>query len=106
MIESSSTCAITAAARTVLVPLLFALEERHKQDGLAFYPLIGSGTFSSALINAVECKRRQPVVGTPTGGSVDHFGAVRPFTLEHSGLQVSCSTKFIDSPAAPGSTVL
>lgn len=81
----------------VIIPLLHVLEERHKQDGLAFYTLIGSGTFSSALINAVECKQAgATLVGTPTGGSVDHFGAVRPFTLEHSGLQVSCSTKFIE----------
>lgn len=87
----------------VLVPLLFVLEERHKQDGLAFYTLIGAKTFSSALINAVECKQAgATLVGTPTGGSVDHFGAVRPFTLEHSGLQVSCSTKFIDlAPLLP-----
>lgn len=87
----------------VIIPLLHVLEERHKQDGLAFYTLIGSGTFSSALINAVECKQAgATIVGTPSGGSVDHFGAVRPFTLEHSGLQVSCSTKFIDlAPLLP-----
>lgn len=81
----------------VLVPLLYVLEERCQQDGLAFYTLIGSSTFSSALINAVECKQAgATLVGTPTGGSVDHFGAVRPFQLEHSGLTVSCSTRFLD----------
>ena len=84
----------------VLIPLLYALEEAREQDGVAFYALIGEATFSSALINAVECKELgATLVGAPTGGSVDHFGSVSSFTLPHSGLRVQHSTKFIDMGA-------
>lgn len=51
----------------VLVPLIHLLEEKHEQDGMAFYTLIGEATFSSALINAVELKEAgATLVGTPT----------------------------------------
>lgn len=81
----------------VIIPLLHLLEEKHQQDGVAFYTLIGSSTFSSALINAVELKDAgATLVGTPTGGSVDHFGEVSGFNLPNSGIRVSYSNKFID----------
>lgn len=81
----------------VILPLMQVLEERHSQDGLALYALTGAGTFSSALINAVEFKQIGAVIaGTPTGGSVDHFGAIQTAQLPNSGLSVSLSTKFID----------
>lgn len=81
----------------VLIPLMYALEERHEQDGMAFYTLIGDGTFSSALINAVELKEAgATLVGTPTGGSVDHFGSVSSFELPHSKIRITHSNKFID----------
>lgn len=81
----------------VVLPLLHLLEERRQRDGLALYTLIGGATFSSALINAVELKQAGAIlVGTPTGGSVDHFGAVSSFELPHSGIQIGYSTKFID----------
>ncbi len=81
----------------VFIPLLHLLEEKHEQDGMAFYTLIGEATFSSALINAVELKNAgATLVGTPTGGSVDHFGAVSSFTLPNTGIVIGHSTKFID----------
>lgn len=81
----------------VLIPLLWMLAEKHEQDGLTLYTLTGDRTFSSAIIGAVELKDAGSVmVGTPTGGSVDHFGSVSGFNLPHSGVRVSCSTKFID----------
>lgn len=81
----------------VLVPLIHLLEEKHEQDGMAFYTLIGEATFSSALINAVELKEAgATLVGTPTGGSVDHFGSVSSFNLPNSGIRIGYSTKFID----------
>lgn len=81
----------------VILPLLFLLEEMREQDGVALYGLIGSATFSSALINAVELKQiGATLVGTPTGGSVDHFGEVSGFNLPNSGIRVSYSNKFID----------
>ncbi len=81
----------------VIMPLYYLLSEKHDQDGLALYTLIGDKTFSSALINAVEFKQAGAVlVGTPTGGSVDHFGEVSSFTLPHSGIAVQYSNSFFD----------
>lgn len=81
----------------VLLPLLYLLDEKHEQDGVALYTLIGDRTFSSALINAVELKQiGATLVGTPTGGSVDHFGEVSSVTLSYSGITVQYSTNYFD----------
>lgn len=81
----------------VITPLMYALEEKYKQDGVQLYTLIGSNTFSSALINSVMLKQVGSVmVGTPTGGSVDHFGAVSGFELPNSKIKVQHSNKFFD----------
>lgn len=81
----------------VIMPLYYLLAEKHEQDGVALYTLIGDSTFSSALINAVEFKAAgATLVGTPTGGSVDHFGEVSSFTLPNSGLAVQYSNNFFD----------
>lgn len=80
----------------VIWDLLYAILPYYQQ-GTDLYALIGTGTFSSALINAVQLKQLGAVlVGTPTGGSVDHFGAIQSFALPNSGWKISHSTKFID----------
>ncbi len=66
--------------------------------------LIGRGTFSSALLNAMELKdqTQATLAGEPTGGKPNHFGEVRTFTLPHSGLTVFHSTKyFVRVPGNP-----
>lgn len=71
------------------------------------YVLIGRGTFSSALMNAVELSQQTAtiLVGEPTGGAPNHYGEVRRFTLPNSGLSVQYSTRFwnlvpeLDTPA-------
>lgn len=81
----------------VLVPLLEMLAERAQQTGLKLYALVGETTFSSAVINGVMAKQVGfTVVGEPTSGSVDHFGAVNTFTLPHLNATVGYSTKYID----------
>ncbi len=81
----------------VIMPLMYALEEGIKQDGLSVYALTGSNTFSSALINAVEFKEiGATIVGGNTGGSVDHFGEVGMFELPNSKIQVRYSNKYFD----------
>lgn len=81
----------------VIMPLYYLLTEKHDQDGLALYTLIGDKTFSSALINAVEFKDAGAVLaGTPTGGSVDHFGEVSALKLPYSGIVVQYSNNFFD----------
>lgn len=80
----------------VLYPITY-LAQQFIANGNAAYVLAGEGTFSSALINTVQLKDVGAVfVGTPTGGSVDHFGAVTAFELPNSGIRGQYSNKFID----------
>lgn len=80
----------------VLYPVVYQAQQFVAKGGAA-YALIGDRTFSSALINAVQIKDADAVVvGTPTGGSVDHFGSVSTFELPHSKIKGQYSNKFID----------
>lgn len=79
----------------VIFPLLEVLMDEIAQ-GTEVVGLIGETTFSSAIINAVELREIGGVlVGEPTSGSVDHFGALDQFTLPNSQLPVYVSSKFI-----------
>lgn len=80
----------------VLYPITY-LAQQFIANGNAAYVLAGEGTFSSALINTVQLKDvGATFVGTPTGGSVDHFGAITGFALPNSGIRGQYSNKFID----------
>ncbi len=79
----------------VIMPLLRLLAQQREQ-GVQVAGLIGKRTFSSAIINSVELQEMGfPLVGEATGGSVDHFGAVRSFKLPNSGMRMGVSSKFI-----------
>lgn len=80
----------------VIWPLLERL--RLAMDGgCELVGLIGEGTFSSALINAVEIQEMGGVLaGEPAGGSVCHFGAVKTFQLPNSKVRGQVSSKYID----------
>lgn len=81
----------------VLYPLLEALGPQVRSGQLRLWGLIGETTFSSAIINAVEIKEMGGLLaGSPTSGSVDHFGSTGSFALPNSGIRVSCSRKYID----------
>lgn len=82
----------------VIWPLFEVLrKEMDDEDGLELVGLIGEGTFSSALINAVEIQEMGGrLAGEPTGGSVCHFGAVKTFSLPNSGVRGQVSSKYID----------
>jgi len=77
-------------------PMIDGLARYQRAQGFTLDVLIGERTFSSALMNAVQLKQRSnaTLVGTPTGGSVNHFGEVKTFTLPNSGIPVQYSTKF------------
>lgn len=77
-------------------PMIDGLATYQKTQGFSLDVLIGERTFSSALMNAVQLKQRSnaTLVGTPTGGSVNHFGEVKSFILPHSGIPLQYSTKF------------
>lgn len=85
---------------SVIDPLLQGLRSRSylAQSGRLF-ALIGSSTFSSALMNAITLKRElgAVLVGEPTGGRPNGYGEVKSFALPNSGLNVSYSTKFFRS---------
>ena len=82
---------------SVADPLFAGLRQRRflAESGRLF-AFIGSGTFSSALLNAITLKRDLGaiLVGEPTGGRPNGYGEVRSFNLPNSGLPVSYSTKF------------
>lgn len=72
------------------------------------FVLIGRQTFSSAILNAVDFRRRTAavLVGEPTSGTASHFGEVRTFVLPHTEIRVNHSTKYFkrpggDQPIAP-----
>jgi hypothetical protein len=79
----------------VLAPLKKALASRAKSMG-PLYVLIGGGTFSSALIAAIELHDdlHATLVGSPTGEKPNSYGEIRTFTLPNSKLTVTFSTKY------------
>lgn len=89
-------------------PMINALAGLQKEKGFAIDVLIGQGTFSSALMNAVQLNQRTDcrLVGTPTGGSVNHFGEIKNFTLPNSGISVQYSTqRFIMDASYPAGSL-
>ena len=80
----------------VLYPVVYQAQQFLAKGG-AVYALAGERTFSSALINTVQLKDIDAtVIGTPTGGSVDHFGSISTFELPNSKMRGQYSNKFID----------
>lgn len=79
----------------LLEPLINSLAKNEINDKEKLFVLIGPATFSSAMMNAQHFKTRTKAtfVGEPTGGSPNHFGEVRTFTLPHSKCVVQFSTK-------------
>lgn len=83
----------------ILKPFLKRLSASEFATGKELYVLIGEKTFSSALMNAVDLKRKAnaTLVGRPTGGSTSHFGEVRGFNLPKSNALIIYSTKHFNT---------
>jgi hypothetical protein len=81
----------------VLTPFIQAIEERtgFNEPGKLFV-IIGRGTYSSALQNAITLSREYhaTLIGEPTGGKPNHYGEVRNFDLPNVGLRVWYSTRY------------
>ncbi|NCC63334.1 MAG: hypothetical protein EOM15_01590 [Spirochaetia bacterium] len=77
-------------------PMIKGLALLQKELNFSIDVLIGDRTFSSAIMNAVQLKQRTEarLVGTETGGSVNHYGELKYFTLPYSSLVVHYSTKY------------
>lgn len=69
--------------------------------------LVGRGTFSSAMMNAVQLRNRYHAVliGEPTGGSPNSYGEIKPLTLPHSRLTLMYSTQFFELQPGGAQTV-
>ena len=87
-------------------PFINQLGNRISAGKCKGYALIGTSTFSSAVLNAWDLKKAGCVlVGTPTGGAINHYGELGYLTLPNSGINAMYSTKHfvLDPSAAPGS---
>jgi len=60
------------------------------------FVIIGRGTYSSALQNAITLQKDTSaiLIGEPTGGKPNHYGEVRYFKLPNVGLLVQYSTRY------------
>jgi hypothetical protein len=69
----------------------------NRKGGL--FVILGRRTFSSAVLNAVDLRKRAPAVfvGEPTGGKPNHFGEVKTLRLPRMKLEVSYSTKYFQA---------
>jgi hypothetical protein len=88
---------------TVIDPFMEALRSRPALNSeSSLFVLIGRGTFSSAMQNAIDfdTQTNARLIGEPTGGTPNGYGEVREFTLPNSGLIVQYSTRFFAN--APG----
>jgi hypothetical protein len=76
----------------VIQPLKEGLLSRRKP----VYVLIGPGTFSSAMDNAIEMRRqlKAVLIGEGTGERPNDYGEVKRMTLPHSALEIQYSTKY------------
>ena len=80
-------------------PLLDGLVARPALEHRVFV-LIGRGTFSSAMLDAIEMSTRlhARLVGYPTGGNPNGYDEVKQLHLPHSGLTVFYSTRLFTQP--------
>lgn len=80
----------------LMLPDLVRWEAEHSGE---LYALVDDGTFSSALLGAIEMVREADavLVGEAPAGKPNHFGEVRDFVLPNSGMTVGYSTKAFEA---------
>lgn len=62
------------------------------------FVLTGRATFSSALINAYNLKKRAnaTIIGDMSGGNVNHFGEIKSEVLKKTEIRLNYSTKYFE----------
>ena len=82
----------------VFRPMEEGLQKRSEEKRLRLFGIIDHGTYSSALINALQFKRdlRATLLGEPTGDNPGNQSEVQSFVLPYSKLTVQYSTRFFD----------
>lgn len=80
----------------VLEPFIDSIKHSYLNKKGDFYVLIGKSTFSSSLMNAIECKRytNAILVGQMTSGNINHYGEVRGFRLPNTKIVIGYSTRY------------
>jgi hypothetical protein len=84
---------------SLLAPFLARLKVHPLNRRGALFVVVGRGTFSSAVLNALELVQETEAifVGEPTSGSLAHYGEVQSFVLPNSGMRVNYSTKYFST---------
>lgn len=82
----------------VLRPMLDMMNTLKNEKELEVYTLIGNNTFSSAIINAIQTKDElgSTLIGSATGGNVNHFGEAKTFELLNHPFVVTYSTEYLE----------
>jgi uncharacterized protein (TIGR03437 family) len=91
----------TGGDSSILDPLLTGIQQRASRfrNGVALRVFVDEGTISSALLNAesLQALGYATLLGMPTGGTPNHYGNIKSFTLPNSRLSVNYSTAFFSS---------
>jgi C-terminal processing protease CtpA/Prc len=79
-----------------LSPFIEKIKDSYLNQGGQFFVLIGKQTFSSAVMNAVDLKKKSNaiLIGEPTSGNINHYGEVRGVNLPKSKVVIAYSTKY------------
>lgn len=91
---------------SLLDPFIDEIGKRDINARDRLFVIVGRGTFSSAILNALHFKNETNAtfLGEPTGGKPNHYGEIKYFKLPYSGMQITYSTKYFsysktDSPS-------
>lgn len=93
---------------SLLDPFIIWLDEHIDELGFRLYILIGRDTFSSAVLNAEDLLEIEGAVslGSETGGSANHFGEIKQFSLPYSGLSITVSSKLFGNSSRIGKGIV
>lgn len=93
---------------SLLDPFISWLEKNIEKLGFRLFVLIGKDTFSSAVLNAEDLLEIEGAVsvGSETGGSANHFGEIRQFSLPYSGLSITVSSKLFGDRSKIGKGIV
>lgn len=82
----------------IFEPMIKELKRLQEEYNFEVYTLIGSSTFSSAIINAIQLKEATNCIlmGSPTGGNVNGYGELQYFNLQYMPVTVYYSTKYFE----------
>ncbi len=91
----------------IMKPLIDGLVERNQKSPSTIYIAQGRHTYSSAMLNSIEMKRRLHAtwIGEDIGGNPNSYGDVKQLVLPKTGLKVRYSTKYFTTPGMEEDTI-